>query len=741
MERKQLTDEEVVAAHLAGGVATEHFRQTLNALVEEATAVDALEFLARGAMTVIINRLNQKPEKKTDLQLFHLELMQALALSRPRASADSKTDYALVTERIVELIAQNAQAHQDQAKSKVSADVLEDLRQEMLNLIQRWTLAVRGARQGYQTRQYALELALSVNGSFRHHYGCDATEVVKALSAVIDVCEDRITAHMEDMRSWMMLKHSGKGMLEAFIRNLEPDEQAEISSRAAMVQHDREQLFALLWNINEHRWMTLFKFSYLDLVATAPIEQRYSIIDVLSQLSLDFGDVTEANLQHLHLDNPVQRKPLIRLDGNNFFCAGPQILGVHLAEIVENLCGTGDNLKRAAEKARADWLEGRLSATVRQFLPHADVHEQVKWSDNGGITTWESDLVAIIDKTVLIFEAKSAKISAPARRGALRSLKAALNDLIVAPSEQSLRLKQYILGASGSVSFISRQGSLILQANEVRDVIRVNIVHDAVGPLSSHWPQLKHAGFVPENADIAPTMSVFDLETLFELVPRELERCHYLSRRAELERNAIYTADELDLLALYSRTRFNIGEDEFDGRHHPWYGLSGSLTYVPDENRRVRLSAMSAITTEFWAKLLDALEDRMPEGWTRFGHRLLNVHVSHQKQIEKSVKEGMKKTRKRSDLFFHSEFTFGTRDKMQTISVAVGAEVPPWQFALNLVTCAESARSQGDQGDVLVLYWFMPRTSEPYDFIGLVKQRQAQAPYPQLNFAGTSSLG
>lgn len=460
------------------------------------------------------------------------------------------------------------------------------------------------------------------------------------------------------------------------------------------------------------------------MVAAAPIEQRQSIIAVLSQLSLNFGEVTEVDLQHLHLDNPIQRKPLITLDQRNFFCVGPQILGVHLAEIVESLCAKVPKLKKTAEKARADWLEARLSAAVRKSLPHADVREQVKWSDDGGVTTWESDLVAIIDKTVLIFEAKSAKINAAARRGAFRSLKDTLNELIVAPSEQSLRLKQRIVGTSGPLSFSTRQGPLIIWAKEVRDIVRVNIVQDVVGPLSSHWPQLKQVGLVPEESDIAPTMSVFDLETVFELVPREVERCHYLSRRAELERNATYTADELDLLALYSRTRFNIGEDEYDGSHHAWYGLSATLKYVRDENRSVRLSSPSAATTEFWAKLLTSLEKRLPEGWTRFSHRLLNVDITQQKQIEKLMKKGMRKTRANPHLFFHSGITFGSSKKMQTIAVAVGAPVQPEQFGRNLRACSESALEQGGQDDVLVLYWFMPRTSEPYDFIGVFNRRR-----------------
>lgn len=734
MGLNHLSDDEVKAAHLAGGIAADDFRRTLAELVEEATAVDSLEFLARAVMMVTINGLNQsKPEDKSGLQLFQLELIQALALSRKHVPSDPNIDDPAVTERVTNLIRQNAQAYQDQAKSKVSSDPEENRRQEMLNLIQRWTLAVRGARQGFQTREYASELATSVNGSFRHYYGCDATEVVAALSAIIDICQGRIKAHMEDMRSWMMPRNAGKGLFEAFTRNLDPDEKAEITSRAAAVRHDRQQLFALLWNINEQRWTKLFRFTYAEVVATAPADQMQAIISVLSQLSLDFGGVTEADLQHLHLDNPIQRKPLIRLDDSNFFCVGPQILGVHLAEIVESICGKFPKLKRAAEKARADWLEARLSETVRKFLPHADVREQVKWSDDGGVTTWESDLVAIIDKTVLIFEAKSAKLSAPASRGAPRSLKAALNELIVAPSEQSLRLKRRIIGSSGPLSFTSRQGPLVIQAEEIRDIVRVNVVHDAVGPLSSHWPQLKQAGLVPEDADIAPTMSVFDLETVFELLPRESERCHYLARRAELEQNATYTADELDLLALYSKTRFNIGEDEYDDRHFAWYGLSNTLKYVHDESRGVRLSAPSAATTEFWANILNALETTRPEGWTRFSHRLLNVDISQQKHIEKLMRRGMREIRAKPDLLFHSGVTLGTRKRLQTISIAVGAPVPAAQFEQNLITCAESALEQGGQDDVLILYLFMPRTAQPYDFIGIVKRQRLKSPFAQFN--------
>ncbi|WP_394887487.1 hypothetical protein ACG873_21645 [Mesorhizobium sp. AaZ16] len=126
MDSNERSDEEVAAAHLLGSVATDHFLQTLAALVEETTNVDALEFLARASMSVIIHGLNpSKRVDESDLQLFHLELIQALALSRKHIACDSNTDYPAVTERITRLIRQNAKAYQDQEKSKVSPDTAE----------------------------------------------------------------------------------------------------------------------------------------------------------------------------------------------------------------------------------------------------------------------------------------------------------------------------------------------------------------------------------------------------------------------------------------------------------------------------------------------------------------------------------------------------------------------------------------------------------------------------------------
>src|SRR3546814_9878993 len=69
---------------------------------------------------------------------------------------------------------------------------------------------------------------------------------------------------------------------------------------------------------------------------------------------------------------------------------------------------------------------------------------------------------------------------------------------------------------------------------------------------------------------MAPSMSIFELETLFELLPDQISRLHYLRRRAELEAVTEFEADEMDLIAFYLETSFcipQLGQEERSEEH------------------------------------------------------------------------------------------------------------------------------------------------------------------------------
>ncbi|MEG8022124.1 hypothetical protein [Sphingomonas aerolata] len=315
---------------------------------------------------------------------------------------------------------------------------------------------------------------------------------------------------------------------------------------------------SMLWSISEDRLVSMLTFTAEDLLAPVNPADAAPLLALIDAASLCFGQIDDAALQHLHLDNPARLKPFIALGDGRYFLSNPHSLGMNVAEILQEICNRTPATKGRMEDMRAEWLETKLRSIVSTFLPHADIRRSVEWTDPENHRGYESDVIAVIDKTVIVFEAKSAKIDGPAKRGALNSLKGALRKLVVEPSDQSARFKRMLEAATGTLVLPSDDGDLEIDAATVRNVIRVNVVLDPVGPLSAHWPRLKDAGLVPKDADIAPTMSIFELETVLESLTMEVERCHYLSRRGELEQQVAYIADELDLLAFYIETQFNV---------------------------------------------------------------------------------------------------------------------------------------------------------------------------------------
>lgn len=708
-----------------GKVAAETFDETLRELVGTIGGADAVEVLARAGFYLLMrgpDRLEQIG--KQGIELFHLELLQALALTMARGSGEADVDYPAITSKVLDLIGRNVAAYRDRAKLKINGDEADDERTRLLGLIQGWTLAVRGARHEFQTRRYAFALAKMMDASFLHHHGCTASTFVASIGRFYDLVEERLQAEREFLHRWVR-KKSGTAMIYAFVEGLDDTTAGEIAAASMPYRYNRDHVKALLINRFEQRLSGAFTLRYEDLVAETPAKERDAVISLLRGCALRFGEVDNSALERLHLDNPVRMRPFIELDSQSFFCPAPYILGVQMSEILEDLCEISSTLKKKAEKARADLLEEQLAAVVRRFLPSAELREKVKWSEDGGITTWESDLVAVIDKTVLVFEAKSAKISPPAGRGAVNSIKRALKELVVKPSRQSLRFMARVENADGPLHFDTSQGPFTIDADAIRSIIRVNILHDPVGPLSSHWPLLARAGLVPAELDIAPSMTVFDLETVFETLSLEIERCHYLARRAELERNAVYMADELDLLAVYQEHQFNVGDAEFDGTRLEWYGASLRLTPAYSARRAEGTLSADMQRTAFWANLLVALENRREVGWTRLGHRLLNANVRVQRRVERLYQKGMQAVTKDPGKFFTSGVTVGSEFRLDTISVSIGAPDSPEQFDANLKYAARSAFEQGGQDSLLALYWFVPSSGEAYDFIGVMRRQQS----------------
>lgn len=714
-----LSDDAIAEAHAAGAAAAAELATTLDELKDLLVQGNQVEILARaGIQATLAQRPRKKAAQATNMQVFHVELLQALSLASPRRQDTASPDFPKLASDAMALIDRNQRAYQGLSKSRITADPAENDRRELIDLVRNWTLAVRGARHPKQTRHYTADMANAVDAVFRNAYGCSAVAVVQTIETVVTLTEKRLQALIETTRPWLT-KASPKAMLEAYVADLEPEAALGVRTAVAPFADKLDHVQGYLWNRMEADYAPLLTFTF-DELAPPGLKERDPLRAVLDSLSLSFGAIDDDALKHLHLDNPVRLRPLIRLDDGRYFCPCPPVVGLGLSEIFQALCNRTPKVAKRLESARAEWLEQRLETLVAEYLPRADLRRSVSWIDADGVR-WESDVVAVIDKTVLAFEAKSGKVSPPARRGAENSLKKDLDKLVGDASVQSARFKALVETASAPISFETSTGPWTIDPAEVRDIVRVNVLLDTIGPLSSHWPRLMACGFL-RTSDMAPSMSLFELETVFEVLTLQLERCHYLSRRAELERTSAYIADELDLLALYLDTQFNLGDQEFSKTPLLLYGLSEELAQayaISDET-----PAFPIRRRPLWSRLLNTVETLGHKGWTRFGRRLLNVNYQGQVKFERLVETGWKKIRhKPPETFFTSGLTTGLPGRPEAIGFCIGSP-DPILFEDALRNGTMSVAGPADLDDALMIYWFRPKSDhgQAYDFIGTMRR-------------------
>lgn len=135
-------------------------------------------------------------------------------------------------------------------------------------------------------------------------------------------------------------------------------------------------------------------------------------------------------------------------------------------------------------------------------------------------------------------------------------------------------------------------------------------------------------------------MLLADLEIVFDILKTTPEKIHYLKRRAELEANADYKGDELDLLGFYLKTGFNVGESEFDGVHLLLTGMSKPIdVYYEALEENIYLEKPQLKLTKWWLDICQKIQDRKLHQWSDIANILLNVSYNEQEQLLKNSKQ------------------------------------------------------------------------------------------------------
>jgi hypothetical protein len=514
------------------------------------------------------------------------------------------------------------------------------------SLLERIRMHTHGVRNwGYHRDvvRISKELYGTLDARFSAQCGFTCSAMIDVMDAMVTEYERRSNAH------WNLLAKVFKGKNPKQVFDL------YFEQRPEMTGNSQEFATALPW-IKDKESAIAIVMSHYDLShivdATFEPDEIAHLTGlsadvtraVLASVSRDIDDVITSPDEHLFLANPVWEAPGIKV-GESFIFVAPQAFFSHIHRIMERLAADV-GLKDPLERARATYLERELDKTLRRAFPNANVTSGAKWRI--GNQMFETDSLVVLDRTVLIAEAKAHRLSAQGLRGAPERVKKHVDDMVLRPSLQSARLAELIEKAKGGdAEATSVVQGLGIEPGEVDQVIRFSVTLDDFSVLSTSVAEFKEIGWVPDDHVLAPTILLADLLCIVDILTTPLVLLHYLSERSHLQQAYNLLGDELDLLGLYLETGFNLGEPPKDTVVSA-DGMSRTIDkYYTSHDAGIILAKPTVKMAPYFKQVVAHLEQVRPDGWTTAGLHLLSAaSPSEQREIETALIKIRKKVRK-----------------------------------------------------------------------------------------------
>jgi hypothetical protein len=503
---------------------------------------------------------------------------------------------------------------------------------------------MRGSTQvvrnwGYpdQVLKFTTEIFSLLDNDFHLLYGVYATRLFETFYKIVEVVEERTNALIQQWQPFMKAKVKKEAVVtysESF-GNVDSSELLSNIVEAIAPNATIMEVKSLLMQHQIFAIIDLFTFTSEDLLELYDRDvDSDSFAAVVNTLTMSFGDLASHNSEHFLLQNPIWRKPIIRVEDNKFFMPLPALfLGFGL-DILEMLATSDETLKKKYTDVRSKFLEDKVASYFRSAFPSAKVHQSTHWPRKG---EGENDLLVIIDRIAIIVEMKAGSVSAGTRRGAPMSLGDDIESLMVDASRQSSRFQEFLETNPGPLS-LPTNGEAVndVDVRYVKEYLRLSVTLHQLGPLFGRREDLVEAGLIADDEDIAPTITLADLDSIFEVLEGECLKLHYLVRRIDIERNTRYLGSELDLLSTYLDTGFNLGDVEFSKNE---LSLAESHRKLEDYFMRgessKRIRKPKPRISKYWFELISELEVRKPFGWSRLGVALLSVPLSDQERFDR----------------------------------------------------------------------------------------------------------
>jgi len=582
-----------------------------------------------------------------DFPVFYVEVLQALALKGERSlTAKPIAQEALEFKNVLTSFNKN-QAYRyfnlaENAKSPA------DLSQVMLRTdMMMHTLAVRNWAYESQMLQVAFDLADTVRKKFKDVIGFDPYVMLDILFGLAELTNDKLNEQIKKMRTLYQAKTVDM-VFQAHEQNYGETEQVSKEGKEKMWEMCGKNLKQLKWALLTHGDLHLKDAFTFDLSEIRNLIRPELEIDeihlskLLNDLSMEFGDLAEINTDHIFLNNPVHLRPFIALSNVSYFSAITYMFPHLGVDLLETFMRKEKDLSTYYSKQKGTYLEREVRRCFEDAFPDAKIFEGSLWKSPVDGKTYENDLIVLIENFAIIVESKSGTVAAPARRGAPNRLFETLTDLIVAPSEQAIRFERYLKEEKGPHVFKTKSGvSNQFDSSLIEYYVPLGVTLSNLGSIGCNLKKLINAKVIGHTIDqLAPSISLCDLQVIFEVLDSEAEKIHYLSRRREFDAHAQFQGDELDLLGFYLDNGFNIGDTEYDSEYHLNLTLKSKELdpYFVGKYRGKAIKKPKLTLTKFWKDLLIYLRENSKQ-WLQTSFMLLNASPQDQSDFQKAIEK------------------------------------------------------------------------------------------------------
>jgi hypothetical protein len=525
----------------------------------------------------------------------------------------------------------------------IDRDIPQDERSARLieQTIRLHTQAVRNAGFADQVMAQLWGVFLRLDEDHHAREGIRLSPLVTMWERLMKLLEGRVLAHMDGLHNALSLPDPER-RIERYCKwrgyNARAVREMTAAWREAGGGPDRAG--AICINDADLLLPQLYVFDLSDFVSAFPEPvNEDALLNTLIHWSYSPQDLVGHDRGHLFLDNPIWDRPLLRMGERRFYWPILEIFHSFGLEMLESLVSRHPDLReKYFGKARSNYLPDRVAELMRSAFPMGQVFCGSLWQSKLSGTNGENDVLVVVDAIALVIECKSGRFTDKSRRGHPQRLKKDIQELLNDAATQTYDFVQVLREARGPVEFNTLRGEMTrFDPTKIRQFIRLTITLDYLGPFICAVKELRAADLLSEVAKESPTISLVDLENIFDLLDSPLQKLHYLKRRAELPPRLDMFGDELDLLALYLANAFNLGELEnipnqhvrFDWLHKQiepyFYGRSIGRPVV-----KPRLTLSS-----WWREILSLIEAKQFQAWTLAGLMMLDVAEEDQRNLEK----------------------------------------------------------------------------------------------------------